>query len=66
MNGDPLAGNAGTTNWLWATPTTSTGTAAPPQLVGGFKVGALWGVAYNKQAKKVFTSAFIKRHAGLE
>jgi trimeric autotransporter adhesin len=29
------------------------------------EVGALWGVAYNKYTKKVFSSATVKRHAGL-
>ena len=29
------------------------------------EVGALWGVSYNKQAEKIFSSAVLKRHAGL-
>ncbi|WP_165933550.1 SdrD B-like domain-containing protein [Arundinibacter roseus] len=34
--------------------------------VGSAKeVGTVWGVAYNKFTNKTFTSAFLKRHAGL-
>lgn len=28
-------------------------------------VGAVWGTAYSNHAKKIFTSAFLKRHVGL-
>ncbi len=29
------------------------------------KIGSTWGVSYNRLTKKMFTSAFVKRHAGL-
>ncbi|MEZ4906446.1 MAG: SdrD B-like domain-containing protein [Saprospiraceae bacterium] len=29
------------------------------------QTGATWGVGYSKQANKLFTSAFVKRHVGL-
>ncbi|MCB9309697.1 MAG: hypothetical protein H6567_06550 [Lewinellaceae bacterium] len=29
------------------------------------EIGSTWGVAYSKQAKKLFTGAFLKRHVGL-
>jgi gliding motility-associated-like protein len=29
------------------------------------KIGSVWGVAYSKQAKRVFAASFLKRHAGL-
>ncbi|MFN8000789.1 MAG: hypothetical protein U0X75_07215 [Acidobacteriota bacterium] len=29
------------------------------------QVGSVWGVAYNKFTKKVFTSAMLRRHVGL-
>jgi hypothetical protein len=31
----------------------------------GSQLGTVWGVAYSRQAKKMFTAAFLKRHAGL-
>lgn len=33
--------------------------------VDASELGGTWGVAYSKQAKKIFTSAFVKRHVGL-
>jgi hypothetical protein len=43
------------------------GAAGPPHdLVGVAKqVGTVWGVAYSRQAKVLFTSAFLKRHSGM-
>jgi hypothetical protein len=29
------------------------------------QVGSVWGVAYSRQSKQVFTAAFLKRHAGM-
>ncbi|GAB3692443.1 hypothetical protein GCM10027592_11390 [Spirosoma flavus] len=42
-----------------------TNTANPTQLATAAQVGALWGVAYNRQTKTIFTSAVLRRHAGL-
>ncbi|MBK9734057.1 MAG: hypothetical protein IPO92_03430 [Saprospiraceae bacterium] len=43
------------------------GPVGPPHEVVGLakQVGSVWGVAISKQAKKIFTSAFLKRHAGM-
>ncbi|MDF7819374.1 SdrD B-like domain-containing protein [Runella sp. MFBS21] len=42
------------------------GTATVPvHAASANEIGAVWGVAYKKDAKVLFTSAFIKRHIGL-
>jgi uncharacterized repeat protein (TIGR01451 family) len=43
------------------------GPMGPPHDVVGTaaQVGAVWGIAISKQARKIFTSAILKRHAGL-
>ena len=65
-NGNPLGGgNSGTSTWFVGFPYNSSGTTAPTLTLNGTTIGATWGVAYSRQAGKVFTSAFIKRHAGL-
>ena len=33
-------------------------------LAKGYEVGSIWGVAYNKQSKKLYSAAIAKRHAG--
>lgn len=33
--------------------------------MNGAIIGPTWGVAYSKQANKIFTSALVKRHVGL-
>ena len=69
VSGDPLPANSksGSEAWFVGYPyTTSGGSSTKPiQMVGGSTLGATWGVAYSKQAKKIFTSAFLKRHVGL-
>jgi SdrD B-like domain/Secretion system C-terminal sorting domain len=42
----------------------STGLSASEILATNSQIGTTYGVAYSKQANKVFTSAFMKRHAG--
>jgi hypothetical protein len=65
-NGNPLGGgNAGTSTWFVGFPYNSSGSTAPTLTLNGTTIGCTWGVAYSKQAGKVFTSAFVKRHAGL-
>lgn len=46
---------------------TSQGGAAPDPtvLANTSQVGSVWGSAYSKQAKKLFVSAFLKRHTGM-
>jgi hypothetical protein len=68
VNGDPLPSGSpsGAEDWFVGFPYTSTGNTTPPaQKLNGAIIGATWGVAYSKQAKKVFTAAFLKRHMGL-
>jgi hypothetical protein len=38
---------------------------AATKLVSASVIGSTYGVAYSRQAKRVFTSAFLKRHVGL-
>jgi len=66
-NGDPTgAGTAQAGSWFVGFPYNNSGVGTPPaQIKNGTLIGATWGVAYSKQAKKIFTSAFIKRHVGL-
>lgn len=65
-NGNPLGGGtSGTANWFVGFPYNTTGTGAPTLALNGTTIGATWGVAYSRQAGKVFTSAFLKRHSGL-
>lgn len=67
--GDPLATgpftNAGDMDWFVGYAYNSSGTSEPTRKVNGRTIGPTWGVAYSKQAQKIFTSAFIKRHVGL-
>ncbi|MFM2387112.1 MAG: hypothetical protein RL660_1869 [Bacteroidota bacterium] len=37
----------------------------PPYTAKSKELGCVWGVAYNKKAKKIFTCAFLKRTSGL-
>jgi hypothetical protein len=64
--GDPLlAGASQSANWFIGFPYNNSGTTAPAQTLNGATIGSVWGVAYSKQAQKIFTSAFVKRHVGL-
>jgi hypothetical protein len=68
VSGDPLpSGSAsGAEAWFFRDHYTNSGTTVkPPQMIGGGIIGPTWGVAYSKQAGKVFTSALLKRHVGL-
>jgi len=66
LNGDPLGGgNASTDDWFLGFPYSNSGTTGASLKINGSIIGATWGVAYSRQASKVFTSAFMKRHSGL-
>ena len=67
VNGDPLAasGTSTTDDAFIGFPYNSSGTTPPNKIMNGTTIGSCWGVAYSKQAGKIFTAAFIKRHAGL-
>ncbi|MBK8557080.1 MAG: hypothetical protein IPL65_15500 [Lewinellaceae bacterium] len=43
------------------------GPYGPPHdiVAAASQVGTVWGVAYSRQAKRIFTDAFMKRHAGM-
>jgi hypothetical protein len=65
-NGNPLGGGtAGQGSAIDGFQYNTTGTAAPSINLSSSSIGAVWGNVYSKQAKKIFTSAFIKRHVGL-
>ncbi|MBO0933225.1 Ig-like domain-containing protein [Fibrella aquatilis] len=67
VNGDPLvAGTAGTDPAMVGLPYNSTGRApAKTFMVPNSSLGATWATAYNKSTKRLFTSAVVRRHAGL-
>lgn len=77
VRGDPLsststgASNPGPNDALVAFPSSNRGVqerpgnATPLHLAYASQVGTLWGAAYNKYTKQLFTSAVLRRHAGL-
>ncbi len=67
VNGNPLGGgDSGTADWLVAFLYGNSGTSTMPSYkFPGSTIGAAWGVAYQRQTRKLFTSALVKRHIGL-
>ncbi|GAB2558432.1 hypothetical protein GCM10027190_05260 [Spirosoma areae] len=67
VSGDPLvAGDASTADAFVSFPYGVSGTQVGEQaLATTAQIGTAWGVAWNKNTKRVFTSATLKRHAGL-
>ncbi len=72
VNGDPLAasGTATTRPAIEGTPynanRTTVGATTPVQrTLAASYIGNCYGLGYSKQSGKLFTAAFIKRHAGL-
>lgn len=64
--GDPLAGGtSGTQVGFRGFEYNSSGSILSPKTIPQSVMGSTWGVAYSKQAKKVFAAAFIKRQVGL-
>ena len=64
--GDPLVpGMSSGLDAFLGFPYSTTGTIAPAIQSMNSQIGACWGVAYSKQSGKVFTTAFMKRFAGL-
>lgn len=64
--GDPLvAGVAASQIAFMSYPYSASGNVVPTVQATMDQVGSVWGVAYSKQAQKVFTTAFLKRHAGM-
>lgn len=65
LDGNPLGGGtSGTANVFRSYTYNASGTSAATRNLSSLNVGSLYGVAYSKQAKKVFTAAFMKRHMG--
>ncbi|MBL7764802.1 MAG: hypothetical protein JNJ58_01815, partial [Chitinophagaceae bacterium] len=66
-NGNPTAAGTGTPQSNFFTGYTWNSNATPVNQINqaASAIGALYGVAYSKQAKRIFSSAFIKRHVGL-
>ena len=65
-NGNPLGGGTtGTATGFKGHLYNHTGTTAAAQTLALSQIGTTWGVAYSKQAKVLFSAAFVKRHAGL-
>jgi hypothetical protein len=66
FRGDPLAGgSSGDRPALVAIPYTASGEAALNiDLAQTSEIGSTWGVAFQKETKTIFSSAFLKRHVG--
>ncbi|QMW01114.1 Cna B-type domain-containing protein [Spirosoma foliorum] len=67
VNGDPLGGgSSGTQGVLVTLPYNSTGDSpAEFAIATNAQIGTVFGVAYQRTSKVLFTSAFVKRHSGL-
>ena len=74
VNGDPLiAGTSSSSDATVMFPYSSSGLpnqtgggyTAPTHIATAAQVGTLWGTAYNKNTKRIFQSATLKRHSGL-
>jgi len=66
VDGNPLGGGtAGTSSGFKSYTYTTTGTGTSPRNLNLSNIGSVYGVAYSKQAKRIFASAFLKRHVGL-
>lgn len=69
LAGNPTGGGPlGNASWFVGYPYNFNGYSyidPPTNTLNGTVIGATWGVAYSKQANKIFTSAVVKRHTGL-
>ena len=63
INGDPANANVAAGDAFVGVNYDATGPTDHVATVG--EIGSTWGVAFSRQAKKLFTSAFLKRHVGL-
>ncbi|MFN8355009.1 MAG: SdrD B-like domain-containing protein [Spirosomataceae bacterium] len=70
VNGDPLLNisddtkEAGLVEVLVSFPYNSTGTTAPSKMAKGNQMGAVWGLAYQKESNTLYSGALMKRHVG--
>jgi len=67
QNADPLPAGSetGSQPALVEWPYTQTGNAAPATRATAAQIGATWGLAYQRDTQTLFSSAFVRRHAGL-
>ena len=66
VSGNPLGGGtSGASTWMAVYPYNSSGTTAIPQTFNGTVLGATWGQAYQRQTRRLYSSAMVKRHVGL-
>jgi hypothetical protein len=67
FGGTTSGGASSTQTGLVGWPYTNTGTSpAPSRSITALNLGSTWGLAYSKQAQKLFVGAFVKRHMGLK
>lgn len=69
FSGNPLVnGTAKSEVAFWKFPYNRNGSTPPSstseKLATAEQIGTVYGVAYSKQAKRIFTSAYMKRHSG--
>ncbi|GAB2552356.1 hypothetical protein GCM10027085_49660 [Spirosoma aerophilum] len=68
LSGNPLASGSDVANLdaLVKVPYTATNTTPSPTELGtAAEIGSVWGTAYQRSTKKLFSAAFLKRHTGL-
>ena len=67
VDGEPSGGGtSGPLDVLVSTSVTSSGTSGNTinKLANNSQIGSVWGLAYEQRSKQLFSSAFLKRHAG--
>ncbi|RYF71277.1 MAG: Cna B-type domain-containing protein, partial [Cytophagaceae bacterium] len=69
VSGDPVAAGSAVANEdaIVKVPygIANASTTPPTHLADAVDVGGVWGAAYQRTSKKLFTAAFLKRHVGL-
>ena len=70
VNGDPLNSNAPSQTIVGYGYTSNgktgdTGYVAPTTIAGKTATGTVWGLAYGRSTKNLYSAAFVKRHAGM-
>jgi SdrD B-like domain len=65
VNGNNSSGTSGASDVLVKFSYNNTGGTPSPTHVGiASEAGSTWGLAYQRETKKLFSAAFLKRHAG--
>lgn len=68
LNGDPLAAGSAvaSSGAIYSLPYTASGTTPNETTVAtAGQLGSVWGLAYSRHANQLFSSAVLRRHAGL-